>query len=185
MFLNYTQNYKISINSFFQINKTLTKELYDEVLVNVKNKNYNEVLDLYCGTGTIGLYIADYVNHITGIDYNKSNINDAVYNKELNNIKNIDFICDKVENEIDKFTDIDLIIVDPPRAGLDTKTKDILKKIKPEQIIYVSCDPMTLARDLKELKADFIIKKIIPFNMFPRTYHVENVSVLCRKTIGK
>lgn len=175
------KKYKEGIDSFFQVNNTLTKDLYDEVLINVKDKNYNKVLDLYCGTGTIGIYIAEYVGEILGIDYNSSNINDANINKELNNINNISFICDKVENRISEFKDIDLVIVDPPRKGLDDKTRNYLKEINSKEIIYVSCDPITLARDLKELKIHYNIKEIKVFNMFPRTYHVESVVVLERK----
>ena len=174
------KKYIEGIDSFFQVNNTLTKELYDEVLLNVKDKTYNQVLDLYCGTGTIGIYISDYCKKIIGIDYNESNINDANKNKELNNITNIEFICSKVEDKIDSFKDIDLVIVDPPRAGLDDKTKDYLKQINPEKIIYVSCDPITLARDIKDLntyKANYI--KV--FNMFPRTYHCESITVLERR----
>ena len=175
------KKYYQSINSFFQVNNTLTKELYNEVLINVKDKNYKKVLDLYCGTGTIGIYIKDYVDKVIGIDYNSSNIEDAKINVELNNLNNIEFICDKVENKIDEFTDIDLVIVDPPRAGLDNKTKEYLKKINSNEIIYVSCDPMTLARDIKDLSDIYKVKYIKPFNMFPRTYHCESVAVLERK----
>ena len=174
------KKYIEGIDSFFQINNTLTKELYDEVLENVKNKSYNNVLDLYCGTGTIGIYISDYCKKIIGIDYNESNINDANKNKELNNLTNIEFINDKVENKIQDFKDIDLVIVDPPRAGLDTKTKDCLKEINPEKIIYVSCDPITLARDIKDLDT-YKVNYIKVFNMFPRTYHCESIAVLERK----
>jgi 23S rRNA (uracil1939-C5)-methyltransferase len=176
-------NYKYyeSINSFFQVNKTLTKNLYDEALNIVKCKNPNKVLDLYCGTGTIGIYVSKYCNEVIGIDYNKSNIEDANNNKILNNINNINFICDKVENKIDTFKDIDLIIVDPPRAGLDNKTKDYLKIINPETIIYISCDPVTLFRDLKDLEDTYNVLSIKPYNMFPRCYHVENVVLLCHK----
>ena len=175
------KKYYQSINSFFQVNNTLTKELYNEVLENVKDKNYKKVLDLYCGTGTIGIYIKDYVDKVIGIDYNKSNIEDAIKNVELNNLNNIEFICDKVENKIDEFTDIDLVIVDHPRAGLDTKTKEYLKKINSNEIIYVSCDPMTLSRDIKDLSDTYKVKYIKPFNMFPRTYHCESIAVLERK----
>ena len=174
------KKYYQSINSFFQVNNTLTKELYNEVLINVKDKNYKKVLDLYCGTGTIGIYIKDYVDKVIGIDYNSSNIEDAKINVELNNLNNIEFICDKVENKIDEFTDIDLVIVDPPRAGLDNKTKEYLKKINSNEIIYVSCDPMTLARDIKDLSDIYKVKYIKPFNMFPRTYHCETIAVLER-----
>ena len=175
------KKYYQSINSFFQVNNTLTKELYNEVLINVKDKNYKKVLDLYCGTGTIGIYIKDYVDKVIGIDYNSSNIEDAKVNVELNNLNNIEFICDKVENKIDEFTDIDLVIVDPPRAGLDNKTKEYLKKINSNEIIYVSCDPMTLARDIKDLSDTYKVKYIKPFNMFPRTYHCESVCILERR----
>lgn len=175
------KKYFESINSFFQVNNSLTKDLYNEVLINVKDKNYKKVLDLYCGTGTIGIYIKDHVDSVIGIDYNKSNIEDAIKNVELNNLDNIEFICDKVENRIDEFKDIDLVIVDPPRAGLDPKTKDYLKKINSNEIIYVSCDPMTLARDIKDLSDTYKSKYIKPFNMFPRTYHCESIAVLERK----
>ncbi len=170
--------YQESINSFFQINKTLTEELYEEIKASLNKKNINNALDLYCGTGSITIYISDYCKKIIGIDYNKSNIEDAIINKELNQKDNIEFICDKVENQIDKFKDIDIIIVDPPRSGLDKKTIDNLIKIAPNQIIYVSCEPITLARDLKNLQELYKVIKIKPFNMFPRTYHVECVCVL-------
>ena len=175
------KKYYESIDSFFQVNNTLTKELYDEVLNNIKDKKYNKVLDLYCGTGTIGIYISEYVKEVIGIDYNKSNIEDANNNKRLNNIENISFICDKVENQIDKFKNIDCIIIDPPRAGLDEKTREYIEKINPIEIIYVSCDPVTLARDLKELQAKYTVKKVVPYNMFPRTYHCESITVLERR----
>ena len=180
-----SKKYIESINSFFQINNTLTKELYDEVLNSIKDNHYKKALDLYCGTGTIGIYISDNVDRILGIDSNESNIKDALRNKELNHCTNIEFIHSKVEDKIDQFKDIDLIIVDPPRAGLDEKTRKVLLDILPEKIIYVSCDPVTLSRDLNELQEKYEVKKVKPFNMFPRTYHVETVSVLCRKTVEK
>lgn len=175
------KKYYQSIQSFFQVNHTLTFDLYEEVLSYVKMNHFHTVLDLYCGTGTIGIYISDYVDQVIGVDYNSSNIRDANRNKELNHSTNTHFICDKVENRIDSFSDIDFIIVDPPRAGLDSKTRDILKIILPQSIIYVSCDPVTLARDLKELEEKYIVREVKPFNMFPRTYHVECVCLLMKK----
>ena len=173
--------YQEGIDSFFQVNNTLTKSLYDEVFSQIKGKNYQNVLDLYCGTGTIGIYVSSECQKVIGIDCNISNVLDAKNNKILNQINNIEFIYDKVENQIDKIKDIDVIIVDPPRAGLDKKTVHYLKKINPVKIIYVSCDPITLARDLKDLSESYDIKYIRLFNMFPRTYHVECVGLLCRK----
>lgn len=172
-----------SVNSFFQINKDLTEKLYDEALNVVKVVKPNKLLDLYCGTGTIGIYVSEYANEIIGIDYNESNIKDANKNKELNNLNNIKFICDKVENQIDNFKDIDMIIVDPPRKGLDPKTKEYLNIIKAKHLVYISCDPVTFARDLNDLKENYDIEYIKPFNMFPKTYHVENVAYLKLKNI--
>lgn len=172
-----------SVNSFFQINKDLTEKLYDEALNIVKVVKPNKLLDLYCGTGTIGIYVSEYANEIIGIDYNESNIKDANKNKELNNLNNIKFICDKVENQIDNFKDIDMIIVDPPRKGLDPKTKEYLNLIKAKHLVYISCDPVTFARDLNDLKENYDIEYIKPFNMFPKTYHVENVAYLKLKNI--
>ena len=179
------KKYYVSYSSFFQVNRFLTKNLYDEVLREVKKKKPKKILDLYTGTGTIGIYVSDYAKKIIGIDSNGSNIKNANKNKELNNVKNIEFICDKVENRINEFKNIDLIIVDPPRAGLDPKTKEYLKEIRSNTIIYVSCDPVTLARDLKELSDTYTVQSIKPFNMFPRTYHVESILVLERKSVGK
>ena len=170
-----------SRDSFFQVNTTLTKNLYDKVYEYLSYSNNLKVLDLYCGTGTIGIYISDLCSNIIGIDYNKYNIDDANRNKELNSISNISFICDKVENRIDSFKDIDAIVVDPPRAGLDSKTVSYLLKIQSQRIVYVSCDPATLARDLKALSEEYTVKEITPFNMFPRTYHVECVCLLYQK----
>lgn len=176
-----SKKYYEGIRSFFQVNNTLTELLYDEVLNVVKERHYHSVLDLYCGTGSIGIYISDVVDKIIGVDNNESNIMDAKKNKELNGVQNIDFICDKVENCIESFENIDLVIVDPPRAGLDTKTRETLKKIHSKTIVYVSCDIITLARDLKDLKESYNVIKIKPFNMFPRTYHCESITVLERR----
>lgn len=167
-----------SEKSFFQINKDLTEKLYDEALKIVEKVKPNKLLDLYCGTGTIGIYVSEFSNEIIGIDYNKSNINDANKNKELNNLNNISFICDKVENQIDNFKDIDMIIVDPPRKGLDQKTKEYLNTIKAKHLVYISCDLITFSRDINDLLENYEVEYIKPFNMFPKTYHVENVAYL-------
>ena len=171
--------FKVSPKSFFQVNGKLVENLYDEVLnYCIENKPKN-VLDLYCGTGTIGIYISDVVNRVLGIDMSESSINNALDNRELNNIKNVEFVCSKVEDYIDKIIGKhDLVVVDPPRAGLDKKTVEYLKKISSNAIIYISCDPATMARDLSQLSDTYKIESIKPFNMFPKTYHVECVCVL-------
>lgn len=174
------KKYYVSSKSFFQVNKTLTEKLYNEVLDVIKKVQPKKVLDLYCGTGTIGIYISDCVDEVVGVDYSKSGIRDAKKNGLLNNVNNCSFICDKVENVIDSFNDIDMIIVDPPRAGLDDKTIENIKRINPQDIVYISCDPVTLGRDLKLFSDMYEVVIVKPYNMFPKTYHVENFVLLKR-----
>ena len=175
------KKYYVSSKSFFQVNKTLTEKLYNEVLDVIKKVQPKKVLDLYCGTGTIGIYISDCVDEVVGVDYSKSGILVAKKNSLLNNVNNCSFICDKVENVIDSFNDIDMIIVDPPRAGLDDKTIENIKRINPQDIVYISCDPVTLGRDLKLFSDMYEVVIVKPYNMFPKTYHVENFVLLKRK----
>lgn len=168
-------------NSFFQVNMFNTLNLYNEVRRMTYNKKYGNILDLYCGTGTIGIFLSDIATSIVGIEVVEDAVVAAKRNADINNIENIKFICGRVEDYIDRFNNIDLIIVDPPRSGLDKKTINNIKRINPKEIIYVSCDPMTLVRDLKELEEEYVTKEITPVDMFPNTHHVECVSLLCRK----
>ena len=172
----------ISDKGFFQVNKTLTERLYNEVLNIVKEVKPKKVLDLYCGCGTIGIYISDYVDEVVGVEVFKESIENAKKNKKLNNCHNIRFICDKVENVIDNIKDnTDLVIVDPPRGGLDKTSIDVLLSMNVNNLIYVSCDPVTLARDIKLLKEKYDVVSVKPFNMFSKTYHVECVCLLKAK----
>lgn len=172
-------------NSFFQVNMFNTLNLYNEVKRMTYNKKYGNILDLYCGTGTIGIFLSQIATSVVGIEVVEDAVIAAKSNADINNVENIKFICGRVEDYIDGFNNIDLIIVDPPRSGLDKKTIDNVKRINPKEIIYVSCDPMTLVRDLKELKDNYLIKEITPVDMFPNTHHVESVSVLHRKSLEK
>lgn len=176
------KKYKISPSSFFQINKNQTKKLYDVVLDYLNLDGSEKVLDLYCGTGTIGIYIANYANEVLGIEINKDAIVDAKSNAKLNNIHNINFMAGDVGNIIKNINFVpNKVIVDPPRSGLDKKTISELFKLLPEKIVYVSCDPITLARDLSELKNKYLVKEITPVDMFCQTYHVECVCLLIKK----
>ena len=174
-------SYKISPSSFFQVNSHQVKRLYDLVLENLELKNTDKVLDLYCGTGTIGLYVSRYCSDVFGIEINEDAIKDANYNKKLNDIDNIFFTVGDSKIIKDISYKANKIIVDPPRAGLDKKVIDEILNINPETLVYVSCDPITLARDLNILKNNYTVEKIIPVDMFPRTYHVETVCKLKRK----
>ena len=171
----------IGPNSFFQINTNMIANLYNSI------KNFitpsSSLLDLYCGTGTIGIYLNEYFEHILGIDIVKENIENAFLNKEINKIDNISFQhkdASSIEN-----TYFDVVIVDPPRAGLGEKTKEHLLNINSKIIIYVSCNPNTLKKDIEKLKEKYQLVEIIPINMFPKTEHIECVSVLHRKKLEK
>ena len=173
--------YNLSPTSFFQINDTITEKVYNDIKKVINQLNSKNVLDLYCGSGTIGIYIADDVEKVIGIESNRTSIKDANSNKELNLVKNIKFIKGKVEDNIDTINDIDTIIVDPPRAGLTKKVIEEIKRINPDNLIYMSCDPTTMLRDIKELKEEYKVTGIKGYNMFANTYHIETVCVLERR----
>ena len=170
----------ISPNSFFQVNQIGMFNIYNQVLKYV-DENTN-VLDLYCGTGTIGIYLANKVNKVLGVEINSSAINDALLNKKVNNLTNIDFKLGDVGTILNNNNfKADCIVVDPPRAGLDNVAIKNIIKINPQKLIYVSCDPVTLARDLNILSNDYNVLEITPFDMFSNTYHVECVALLTKK----
>ena len=177
--------FNVSSKSFFQVNLLVAEKMFNYITNYIKSKNYKNVLDLYCGTGVIGLLVSPYVEKVTGIEIVSDAIVNANINKELNKRENISFICGKTENYIDKFSNIDLIIVDPPRKGLDKNTIDNILRIKPKEVIYVSCDVVTLARDINLLSEVYNALEINPFDMFPNTYHVECVGILKLKSISK
>lgn len=172
--------YKVSPYSFFQVNYHQAEILYDKVKEYLGDSN-NRLLDLYCGTGSIGIYVSSCCKEILGIEINESSVRDANSNIELNNIKNMKVIKGSVGRVLKSGVDYDGVIVDPPRSGLDKKTKDTLLEIKSDKLIYVSCDPITLARDLKVLSSLYEIKDMVLVDMFPNTYHVESVMWLSLK----
>lgn len=168
------KKYAIYPDSFFQVNSEMIKVLYDTVKENISNDD--TLLDLYCGAGTIGIYLNDKFRSIYGIDNNKDAIKGANLNKKLNNVYNINFSLDDASNF--KKNNISFCIVDPPRSGLSKKTIDKLLSLNSKSIIYVSCNPKTLKDNLKLLEEKYEVKKIIPVNMFYRTKHVESVCIL-------
>ncbi len=170
----------VSKDSFFQVNCNVMEKLYDKVLEYLPKDKNKTVLDLYCGTGTITLLLGKYFKNVVGIEINKEAIRCANKNKVLNKLDNVKFICGDVSKEIHGLK-ADYVVVDPPRAGLSKKAISDILKIYPEVLVYVSCDPVTLARDLSLLKDDYNIVSVTPFDMFPFTYHVENVALLMRK----
>ena len=132
------KKYVVSKNSFFQVNYEIATKIYNKVRGYIKELDSRNVLDLYCGAGTIGIYIADLVESVLGIEVVVDAINDAKVNKEINSIDNISFLLGKVETLVDNITDrYDTVILDPPRSGLDKKVIDTLKRIKPKNIICI------------------------------------------------
>jgi len=172
--------YRVSKDSFFQVNTDNIFNLYDVVVKYGDFKKNDRVIDLYCGVGSISLYISKYVESVLGIEIIEDAINDAKENARLNNISNTKFICGDVSKLVDDNVSGNVIIVDPPRVGLDKHTIDVLNEVKVDKLIYVSCDPMTLVRDLKMLDS-YEVKDVTLVDMFPNTHHVESVILLQRK----
>lgn len=174
----------ISPTAFFQVNTIQAEKLYELAIKYADISNNDLVLDLYCGTGTIGIIASKYAKKVIGVELNKQAINDANLNKKLNNVSNIEFYAGDVGKILNKKNyNPDIIIVDPPRAGLDELTIKEILKISPKKLIYVSCDLMTLSRDLNILSEYFNIIELTPVDMFPQTSHVESVVLLQRKDI--
>ena len=173
--------FNISPKSFFQVNKNISKLMYEKAVSYIDKSDIT--LDLYSGTGTITTLLSKKSKKVIGIEIVKEAVMDANENLKNNNITNIEFICDKVENKIDtlKRLNINNIVLDPPRSGSDKKTLKTIMEINPEKIIYISCNPVTLARDYNTLKDKYIIKEINAFDMFPNTYHIESLMVLERR----
>ncbi len=170
--------FNVSYDSFFQINRNICSKLFK--LIEQETKNSKVLLDLYCGVGTLG--IAANVEKAYGIEIVKNAILNAISNSKINKRNNIYYMLGDVSTVLPKIKDdIDTIIVDPPRAGLDDKTKNTIIEFKPNKIIYVSCDPMTLARDIKELSKYYNLKSIKGLDMFPYTEHCESITVLERR----
>lgn len=170
--------FKVSYDSFFQVNNYMASNIFKILKNNISGKN---LLDLYCGVGTLGLSLKDNFKNIYGIEKVKNAIIDAKHNAKINNVSNAFFYDGDTSAILNKLNQkFDTVIVDPPRSGLNKETLEHIKRINPKTLVYVSCDPMTLARDISEL-TDYKVIKVNVLNMFPRTYHVECVCVLNRR----
>lgn len=168
----------LSPTSFFQVNTKEASKLYNIVKKYLNLNSNDTVLDLYCGTGTIGLTLSKTCKYVYGVEINKQAINDANQNKKLNNISNISFTCLDAKDINSLNLKVNKVVVDPPRAGLDKKTIKYLNDNKFDTVVYVSCDMMTLVRDIKLLQDNYTICEITPVDMFPQTYHIECVCLL-------
>lgn len=180
------RSFRIGPKSFFQTNSQQAEVLFQR-LIELAEFNGNElVYDLYTGAGTIALLISSYVSQVIGIESIDTAVEDAKVNCEINKIKNIIFLRGIVEKEVDrnfaqKYGFPDVIIVDPPRAGLHPNAIKAILNLSPKKVIYVSCNPSTQARDVSMLSESYVLKLIQPVDMFPHTFHVENIAVLEKK----
>jgi len=176
-------NYKISFASFFQVNSAVAEKLYLNIKEFIKPKGNEKVLDLYCGTGGIGLFISDSISKLIGVEISKSAAENAAQTAEDNGITNALYYNAKVEEILDELCDenADVVVLNPPRKGVSEEVVGQVKKINPDKIIYVSCNPTTLARDLKRFKdAGYILKRAKAFDMFPQTPDLETMVLLKR-----
>jgi len=178
--------YKISPNSFYQVNPVQTEVLYNKAIEFAELKGNETVIDLYCGIGTISLLAAKYAEKVIGVEIVEQAIKDAKNNAKNNGIKNAEFIAGSAETIALELSEsgqkANVIFIDPPRKGSDEVTLDSIAKMSPEKIVYVSCNPATLARDLAYLKEKgYETKKVQPVDMFPNTSHVECCVLLCRE----
>lgn len=174
------QLFTVSYDSFFQINRYICSKIFD--LINNHIDNNEIILDLYCGVGTLGINASKNATKAFGIEIVKNAVLNAITNSKINKRDNIFYMLGDVSECLPKIKDkVDTIIVDPPRAGLDKTTKNTIIDFKPSKIIYVSCDSMTLARDLKELSVYYNVIDLKGLDMFPFTQHVECLCVMSKR----
>lgn len=174
--------FTISPHSFFQINTLQTEQLYAKAIELANLTGQETVYDLYCGIGTISLSVAGKAKKVIGVEIVPEAVKDAIENAKANNIDNAEFYVGKAEEVVPKLIQkekADVVILDPPRKGCDQALIETILEIKPKKVVYISCNPATLARDLALLQG-YEVKKAIPFDMFPKTPHVECVVLMSR-----
>lgn len=171
--------FKISPASFFQVNTAQAENLYQKALELADLTGVEECLDAYCGVGTLSLLIAQQAKHVVGIECVPEAISDAMENAKENSICNVDFQCGNAEDIIKTLQPIDVAFLNPPRKGCEKSFLEQLSRLAPKKIVYISCDPGTLARDMAYLiEQGYAVKTVQPFDMFPQTAHVESVTLL-------
>ncbi|MBN8048099.1 MULTISPECIES: 23S rRNA (uracil(1939)-C(5))-methyltransferase RlmD [Paraclostridium] len=177
--------FEISPLSFFQVNPSQTEVLYNKALEYADLKENDTVFDIYCGIGTISLFLAQKAKKVYGVEIVGDAIKDAKINAKLNRLENTEFFVGKAEEVVPKLykegKTANVVVVDPPRKGCEESVLDTIVSMEPDKVVYVSCNPSTLARDLAYLdERGYKCKEIQPVDMFPHTMHVESVALLCR-----
>ena len=178
--------FKISPKSFFQVNTKGMEILYSKAIKSAEIKKTDIVIDAYCGVGTISIFAAKEAKKVYGVELNKNAIIDARLNAKINNINNIEFLADDATNFMTHLAKnkekVDIVIMDPPREGSTKQFINAIGYLKPRKVIYISCDPKTLKRDLYLFSEnDYVIKSIEGVDMFPKTQHVETICLLNRR----
>lgn len=177
--------FRISSKSFYQINHEQCEKLYTKALSMLKLNGTETVVDTYSGIGTISLLLAKQAKKVYGVEINAQAVKDANVNKEINGIQNVDFVCSDSGEYMQRLARvkqaIDVVVMDPARDGADKNFIDALLTLKPKHILYISCNPETQMRDIKQLNRVYNCKTVELFDMFPRTNHVESVVLMTRK----
>ena len=178
--------FKISPLSFYQVNPIQAEKLYELGVKMAEISKEDTVFDLYCGIGTISIFMAKYAKKVYGVEIVEDAIKDAKENAKLNNVTNTEFFAGDAKIVLDELINQkkvipDIVMFDPPRKGLAKNSINDILSIKPKKIVYISCNPATLVRDLAEFESLYEVKSIVPVDMFPFTSHVECVSLLCLK----
>lgn len=177
--------FSISSHSFYQVNTYQTETLYNKAFDLAEIGKDDEVLDLYSGVGTIGMIASRRARHVTGVEIVEDAVRDARENCRINGIENCDFLCGDAQKLTGQFKEegrvFDVAIIDPPRKGCSAQTIETLINLSCKKLVYISCNPATLARDLELLKEYYSVEVIQPVDMFPQTYHVETVVLMIKK----
>ena len=181
----FSSSFRIKANSFFQTNSIQTETLYRTAFEMLHPKKTDNIMDLYCGTGSIGILIAKYANEVIGVELVAESIESAKLNALDNHVSNIKFFEGNVKDFLRTYHDDDIkyniVIVDPPRAGLHPKALKRMLELKPEKILYISCNPATFSRDAKSIvEKGYKLSEVQPVDMFPHTMHIELISVFYR-----
>jgi len=170
--------FDISANSFFQTNPLQAENLYHRVVSQVGGEN-KLVWDFYAGTGTIAMFLSENNRKIIGFELIESAVRDAYRNCEQNGVENCEFVQGDLRKNVDRFSEKpEVIVCDPPRSGMHADIVQAILEVEPQKIVYVSCNPTTMARDVKTLSAKYRVTEVHPFDMFPYTYHIESVITL-------
>jgi 23S rRNA (uracil1939-C5)-methyltransferase len=175
------KSFRLSPLAFYQVNPQQMKKLYQTAVGFADLSGNEKIIDAYCGIGTIGICASDHASSIIGIENNRDAVHDAIFNAKANGVKNARYICgDAAELFTEKNIQADVVFMDPPRAGSSQKFLKSLMKLAPSKIVYISCNPETLARDTKILEKKYRLEKVQPVDMFPFTGHVETVCLLSK-----